>query len=77
MSEQDECLLAVPQSGVSPSCRPSLRGPTFEEGTILLFLPHVRQRFGLGKTLPVVLFLSLPRRGTPFVFCFVLFSSCL
>lgn len=76
MSEQDECLLAIPQSGVSPSCRPSLRGPTFDEGTILLFLPHVRQRFGLGKTLPVVLFLS-PRRGTPFVFLFCFFCPCL
>lgn len=69
--EQDECLFSRP--AVSPSCRPSLRGPTVEEGTILLFLPHVRQRFVPGKTLPVVLFLSLPRRGTPFAFVFVLF----
>lgn len=36
-----------------------------EEGTFLLFLPHVRQWFG---TLPVVLFLTLPLRGTPLLF---------
>lgn len=49
----------------------SIRGPTFEEGTILLFLPHVRQQFGPGNTLPVVLFLSTPPERNSI--CLVLF----
>lgn len=68
-NEQDECHLAVPQSGISPSCRPS--AVHFEEGTFLLFFTSCQVVVWASDTLPVVLFLSLPQRGTPFLFFLV------
>lgn len=63
--EQDECLSAVPQSGISPSCPLRVH---LVEGTFLLFFTSCQAVVWASDTLPVVLFLSVPWRGTPLLF---------
>lgn len=65
-TEQNQCLSAVPQSGIPPSCLPLQS--TWRRGTFLLFFTSCQAVVWASDTLPVVLFLSFPRRGTPLLF---------